>query len=175
VHTNSGIPNKAFHLAATGIGGTSWDGAGRIWYAALTSGLRADTDFAGFAAATVAAAEAVSAAAAGAVRSAWEQVGVSGAVVSSSGSTAPATGRVAVTRTGGFAGVRQSGELTLGDDPRTDEVSLLLDRIDLRAVTPSRPQPDRFVYTFEVDGQQAVVGEQDLTDDLGRLARLLLG
>ena len=29
VHTNSGIPNKAFHLAATGIGGTSWDGAGQ--------------------------------------------------------------------------------------------------------------------------------------------------
>ncbi len=56
VHTNSGIPNKAFHLAATGIGGTSWDGAGKIWYAALTSGITADTDFATFAAATVAAA-----------------------------------------------------------------------------------------------------------------------
>ena len=174
VHTNSGIPNKAFHLAATGIGGTSWDGAGRIWYAALTSGLSADTDFAGFAAATVTAAQAVSSEAAEVVRSAWEQVGVTGAAGSSSGPTTPATGRVAVTRTGGFAGVRQSGELTLGDDPRTDEVSSLLHRIDLQGVTPSRPQPDRFVYTFDVDGQQVVVGEQDLTDDLGRLARLLL-
>ena len=174
VHTNSGIPNKAFHLAAIGIGGTSWDGAGRIWYAALTSGLSADTDFAGFAAATVTAAEGVSSEAAEVVRSAWEQVGVTGAAGSSSGPTAPATGRVAVTRTGGFAGVRQSGELTLGDDPRTDEVSSLLHRIDLQGVTPSRPQPDRFVYTFDVDGQQVVVGEQDLTDDLGRLARLLL-
>ena len=174
VHTNSGIPNKAFHLAATGIGGTSWDGAGTIWYAALTSGISADTDFAGFAAATVTAAEAVSPEAADVVRSAWEQVGVTGTAVPSSGSTTPGTGRVAVTRTGGFAGVRQSGELTLGDDPRTDEVSSLLDRIDLRAVTPSRPQPDRFVYTFDVDGQHVVVGEQDLTDDLGRLARLLL-
>ena len=38
VHTNSGIPNRAFHLAATGIGGNAWDGAGRIWYAALTGG-----------------------------------------------------------------------------------------------------------------------------------------
>jgi len=174
VHTNSGIPNKAFHLAATGIGGTSWDGAGKIWYAALTSGISADTDFAGFAAATVTAAEAVSPEAADVVRCAWEQVGVTGTAVPSSGSTTPATGRVAVTRTGGFAGVRQSGELTLGVDPRTDEVSSLLDRIDLRAVTPSRPQPDRFVYTFDVDGQHVVVGEQDLTDDLGRLARLLL-
>ncbi|MFI2708258.1 M4 family metallopeptidase, partial [Nocardioides sp. CER28] len=57
VHTNSGIPNRAFQLAATAIGGTSWDGAGRIWYAALTGGqVGPDTDFAGFAAATVAAA-----------------------------------------------------------------------------------------------------------------------
>jgi hypothetical protein len=174
VHTNSGIPNKAFHLAATGIGGTSWDGAGRIWFAALTSGIGADTDFAGFAAATVAAAEAVSAEAADAVRSAWEQVGVTGAAGSSTGSVPPVAGRVAVTRSGGFAGVRQTGELTLGDDPRTDEVGSLLDRIDLQAVSRTKPQPDRFVYTFEVDGQQVVLGEQDLTPDLGRLARLLL-
>jgi len=174
VHTNSGIPNKAFHLAATGIGGTSWDGAGRIWFAALTSGIGADTDFAGFAAATVTAAEAVSAEAADAVRSAWEQVGVTGAAGSSTGSVPPVAGRVAVTRSGGFAGVRQTGELTLGDDPRTDEVGSLLDRIDLQAVSRTKPQPDRFVYTFEVDGQQVVLGEQDLTPDLGRLARLLL-
>jgi Zn-dependent metalloprotease len=36
VHTNSGIPNHAFFLAATGIGGYSWDKAGRIWYRALS-------------------------------------------------------------------------------------------------------------------------------------------
>jgi hypothetical protein len=36
VHTNSGIPNHAFYLAATSIGGSSWDPAGRIWYSALT-------------------------------------------------------------------------------------------------------------------------------------------
>ena len=35
VHTNSGIPNKAFYLAATTIGGNSWDGAGKIWYKTL--------------------------------------------------------------------------------------------------------------------------------------------
>ena len=38
VHLNSGIPNRAFHLAATAIGGRSWEGAGAIWYAALTGG-----------------------------------------------------------------------------------------------------------------------------------------
>lgn len=38
VHINSGIPNHAFYLAATKIGGYAWEGAGQIWYKALTSG-----------------------------------------------------------------------------------------------------------------------------------------
>ncbi|KAF4222141.1 hypothetical protein CNMCM5878_006736 [Aspergillus fumigatiaffinis] len=38
VHINSGIPNRAFYLAATMIGGYAWEGAGPIWYRALTSG-----------------------------------------------------------------------------------------------------------------------------------------
>jgi len=37
VHINSGIPNKAFYLAAVSIGGFSWERAGHIWYEALTS------------------------------------------------------------------------------------------------------------------------------------------
>ena len=78
VHTNSGIPNRAFYLAATALGGNSWEHAGPIWYAALTSGISPNTDFAGFAAATVTAAEAVSADAVSAVRGAWEGVGVLG-------------------------------------------------------------------------------------------------
>ena len=84
VHTNSGIPNRAFYLAATAIGGDTWEGAGRIWYAALTGGrVTADTDFAGFAAATIAAAGEH----ADAVRGAWATVGVD-----PSGTAAP-TGR----------------------------------------------------------------------------------
>ncbi|HVU90710.1 MAG TPA: M4 family metallopeptidase [Jatrophihabitans sp.] len=35
VHINSGIPNRAFYLAAVAMGGYSWDKAGRIWYATL--------------------------------------------------------------------------------------------------------------------------------------------
>ena len=73
VHTNSGIPNRAFYLAATAIGGDTWEGAGQVWYAALTGGqVSADTDFAGFAAATIAAAGDH----ADAVRQAWSTVGV---------------------------------------------------------------------------------------------------
>jgi Zn-dependent metalloprotease len=36
VHTNSGIPNRAFYLVATSVGTYSWDVAGKIWYASLT-------------------------------------------------------------------------------------------------------------------------------------------
>jgi Zn-dependent metalloprotease len=36
VHESSGIPNRAFYLAAIGFGGHAWDKAGKIWYATLT-------------------------------------------------------------------------------------------------------------------------------------------
>jgi Zn-dependent metalloprotease len=35
VHTNSGIPNRAFYVVASTLGGNSWDAAGPIWYDAL--------------------------------------------------------------------------------------------------------------------------------------------
>jgi Zn-dependent metalloprotease len=53
VHINSGILNYAFYLAAMAIGGKTWEGPGRIWYAALTNRLTPEADFAGFARATV--------------------------------------------------------------------------------------------------------------------------
>ncbi|OBT92496.1 Translation initiation factor 3 subunit b [Pseudogymnoascus verrucosus] len=36
VHVTSGIPNRAFYLAAIGFGGYAYDKAGKIWYATLT-------------------------------------------------------------------------------------------------------------------------------------------
>ena len=80
-----------------------------------------------------------------------------------------------MTRSGGFAGLRATGSVLLGDaDPREPEVTSLVERIDLGAVGPHVPLPDRFVYTFRVHGQEVVVGEQDLTPDLARLAEVLL-
>lgn len=80
VHINSGIPNHAFYLAATAIGGNAWEAPGQVWYDVLTGGrLPVDADFAGFAALTVEAATArfgAGSAEAGAVAAAWEQVGV---------------------------------------------------------------------------------------------------
>jgi Zn-dependent metalloprotease len=35
VHANAGIPNHAFYLAASGLGGHAWEHAGRSWYEAI--------------------------------------------------------------------------------------------------------------------------------------------
>ncbi len=110
VHINSGIPNHAFYLAATAIGGHAWDGAGQIWYDVLTGGtLAADVDFAGFAAATVWAAGARFGEGSSqqlAVRDAWAQVEVraSSAPSGASSSPSPAGDIVRVERSGGIAG-----------------------------------------------------------------------
>jgi Zn-dependent metalloprotease len=171
VHLNSGIPNRAFVLAARAIGGDSWSGAGKIWYAALTSGIPADTDFAAFAEATVAAAGDQ----AGAVRSAWDTVGV-GSSTPSPAEPSPGGSSVDVRRTGGFAGLRKEGSVDLdSDDPRVPEVRSLVDRIDFSAVDGGRPAPDRFVYSFRYDRSECVVHEPALTPDLASLARLVLG
>jgi Zn-dependent metalloprotease len=45
VHINSGIPNHAFYLIATEIGGYAWEKAGRIWYVALTEWFRPHATF----------------------------------------------------------------------------------------------------------------------------------
>jgi Zn-dependent metalloprotease len=74
VHVNSGIPNHAFYLAATAIGGNAWEKAGKIWYTALTDKLVRTSDFAASARATVEVAG--GGAEQEAVHSAWQQVGV---------------------------------------------------------------------------------------------------
>lgn len=177
VHLNSGIPNRALQLAATTIGGNSWEGAGRIWYAALTGDqVTANSDFAAFAAATVAAAgEHLDA-----VIAAWEGVGVrpgeTGAVPAAESAPAGSPTLVVVRRSGGFAGLTQEGAVDVaGSDPRAADVRGLCERIDLRSARGGRPMPDMFVYTFEVYGAAPVtIPEQHLTNDLRKLAKLVL-
>jgi Zn-dependent metalloprotease len=53
VHTNSGIPSRAFVLAAKAIGGNSWEKTGKIWYVTLTQRLTAEAGFAKCATETV--------------------------------------------------------------------------------------------------------------------------
>jgi len=79
VHINSGIPNRAFYLAATAIRGHAWETAGKIWYVTLRDRLRPDSDFRAAATLTVAVAGELfgtRSAPVGAVRAAWKKVGV---------------------------------------------------------------------------------------------------
>jgi len=45
VHINSGIPNRAFYITATELGGFAWERAGRIWYVTLKDRLTASSNF----------------------------------------------------------------------------------------------------------------------------------
>jgi Zn-dependent metalloprotease len=79
VHINSGIPNHAFYLVATALGGHAWEKAGRIWYTTLTKRLGEDSDFQAAADATVAVSGDLFGAGGAeeqAVRAAWQQVGI---------------------------------------------------------------------------------------------------
>jgi Zn-dependent metalloprotease len=80
VHINSGIPNKAFYLAATAIGGRAWEKTGLIWYQTVRDPrVTEGTKFADFAAVTIDVAKrlpGIKATEARAVADAWAQVGV---------------------------------------------------------------------------------------------------
>ncbi|WP_028660480.1 protealysin inhibitor emfourin [Nocardioides insulae] len=176
VHLNSGIPNRAFALAARAIGGSAAEGAGRVWWAALTStAVGPRSDFAQFAAATVAAAGEHEQA----VVAAWEQVGVGAAATPGEVERPPAPDtQVSVRRTGGFTGIPASASIDLNDDDdRARELLLLVQRIDLAAVgaQPEEPRPDRFVYDVDLCGERCQVPETALTDDLSRVVDLVLG
>lgn len=80
VHINSGIPNHAFYLAATKIGGYAWQKAGHIWYETLRDArLRPNFGFRRFARLTVTNAARLYGAGKSeelAVRDAWAKVGI---------------------------------------------------------------------------------------------------
>ena len=80
VHINSGIPNRAFSIVATTLGGNAWEDAGQIWYEALRDPvLRPNATFRSFARITVRQAQRLYGAGAAqvqAVRDGWEAVEV---------------------------------------------------------------------------------------------------
>jgi Zn-dependent metalloprotease len=78
VHTNSGIPNHAFYLAATALLGYAWEKAGRIWYETLRDRrLKPTATFRQFARLTVQnAAHLFGSGERSAVVAAWAEVGV---------------------------------------------------------------------------------------------------
>ncbi|GAA1500979.1 hypothetical protein GCM10009740_37600 [Terrabacter terrae] len=178
VHTNSGIPNRAFVLAAEAIGGNSWEGAGAIWYAVLSGdGIKADCDFATFAGLTVDAAGRLhgnGSAEQSAVRAAWERVGVltagagvptpagaDGATQGSGGGgggdaeVPGADAQVLLRRSGGFAGLVRERRVAIGALPERDakDWQHLLSAPTLQRIAASteRTHPDAYVYSVVCD------------------------
>lgn len=128
VHINSGIPNKAFHLVATTLGGPAWVAPGLIWCDVLTGEIAPNCDFPTFAELTVAAAGArygASSTEARAVAGAWAQVGVTAAAGEGeapllSEDEAAVSPLVHLSRSGGVAGLTTSRELSLSELPEPD-------------------------------------------------------
>ncbi len=204
VHINSGIPNRAFALAAIALGGFSWERAGKIWYETLTSGdIGADSDFRAFARATVSAAGRLypdDVRVAQEVRGAWSQVKVlpttapsadaadeavdrtstrhnspAAAAPTSDPLSPTGVGKIAVRRAGGFTGITRAAELDLDSHPRGPEVRRLLLDANLRPLATSASRSaDRFVYTVEYGSVRLTVTEQNLTPELHEVVRIVL-
>jgi len=189
VHINSGIPNHAFYLAATAIGGRAWEQPGAVWYAALTDprvGPR--TDFSQWAAATVSAAARLfgeSSAVAGAVRDAWSAVGVrpapgARAPTPAGGQQAPSAPepgrghRVTVRRSGGLTGITLERRIDTATAAGGGRVEQLLRHVPPAAARTGTPQPDRYVFAIDVDGETVQVHEPDVGPDLAELIDIVL-
>jgi Zn-dependent metalloprotease len=79
VHVNSGILNRAFHLAAMTVGGHTWSVVGKVWYFTLINDLTPSTTFQQFADATTHRAAALfgeGSATQSAIVAAWDAVGL---------------------------------------------------------------------------------------------------
>jgi hypothetical protein len=186
VHINSGIPNHAFYLAATAVGGLAWEHAGAVWYAALTDprvGPR--TDFARWAAATVASAARLfgeRSAVAGGVRDAWSAVGVQPETdrrpSAPAGRPAPVPSagghQVTVRRSGGVTGVTLERGIDTATAAGGGRVEQLLPQVPLGSATVGAPQPDRYVFAIDVDGETVQVHEPEVGPELAELIDIVL-
>lgn len=78
VHLNSGIPNRAFYLAAKALGGYAWELAGHAWYDTVCDkALPQNADFKTFAQLTIQhGLKRFNKSVADAIESAWKEVGV---------------------------------------------------------------------------------------------------
>ena len=140
VHTNSGIPNRAFYLAATAMGGQAWDGAGRVGTPPSPPGsARAPT--------SQASPQRRCRRPEPSPPTRRRRCRRRGRPWACRGRCAG--GQRAVRRSGQRerdplrwgGGIRRTGEVVLGEDPRSSEVAFLLERIDFSAATATGRDP----------------------------------
>lgn len=179
VHINSGIPNRAFHLVATAIGGRAWEAPGRIWMDALTGGLSPTADFAAFAEATTAAAAARfgdGSDEAAAVRAAWAAVGVTQGGATDAARDVEAEA-VRVARTGGMLGRTRAAVLAPAAIPGDDREHLerLVDSGELAGLDAEAPPPDAPLWRVTIETRcDVTVAEPLLPEEVLALFRRLL-
>ena len=185
VHINSGIPNRAFALAARAIGGQAWTAAGQIWFDVLTGAdITARTDFATFARLTVAAAAArfgSDSAQHDAVRDGWVTVGVQLDAQVDAAPSEPSAGADAellLRRTGGLAGLVKERRTTLDELPAKDAKrwSKLLTSDTLQSLSGGNPAVDGFCYRVacEALSVDVTVPEQQLSESQRNLFKRTL-
>ena len=185
VHINSGIPNRAFALAARAIGGQAWTAAGQIWFDVLTGAdITARTDFATFARLTVAAAAArfgSDSAQHDAVRDGWVTVGVQLDAQADAAPSEPPAGADAellLRRTGGLAGLVKERRTTLDELPAKDAKrwNKLLTSDTLQSLSGGSPAVDGFCYRVacEALSVDVTVPEQQLSESQRNLFKRTL-
>jgi hypothetical protein len=79
--------------------------------------------------------------------------------------------KVAVTRSGGFAGLVRRAEIDSADHPA---VARLIDDVQLDKVPERETMPDQFVYHVQIGDHTAQVGESDLDGPLRELVHHVL-
>lgn len=82
--------------------------------------------------------------------------------------------RIAVTCSGGVAGIRRHAEVDTAGRSAAGAWHDLVHRADLERPPEHQPAPDRFVYTITVDGREITVGEAELTEPLRELVDRVL-
>ena len=188
VHINSGIPNRAFALAAKAVGGPAWATVGQVWYDVLTGGeLPAKADFAALARLTVAAASARFGGGSNvhtAVQQGWTSVGV--ATDAPTNATGPRGSTPAVApeaelllrRTGGVTGAVKERRTSLQELPPKDATrwNKLLTSEQLQALGGSDPVRDGFCYRVacEALSVDVTVAEHHLSESQRNLFRRTL-
>jgi Zn-dependent metalloprotease len=144
VHINSGIPNKAFYLAATGIGGYAWEAPGLIWYEALRAS-GPTTEFQEFADKTYLMAEDLYGADSieqQAVQDAWRQVGI----------------RISRTAARRRPGQRRKGDILLGEKAGHEEDALAALSKQIEMLSTRVSALSKEVSTLKGDGTPSEAG-----------------
>ena len=82
---------------------------------------------------------------------------------------------VSVTRSGGFAGLMQHGELDTSGQPDADRLEAAVLALGTKDLGSGRPQPDRYLYRLQVRDAIYTIAEQDLDETTAWLLDRILG